>query len=275
MRIVDHEVGDIGLGTAPLAFRGPPDRGDAVRTVHAALEAGVRLIDTALAYNRPGATSWAEEMLREALRSVPPADRPLVATKGGHWRDRDTFPVDGRPRTLEAHCRTSLTALGVGVIDLYQLHHVDPEVPLADSVGALADLRQRGLIRHIGLSNVSVEQIREARLVAPVATVQNRLSIAAPDDVATAVHCARQGITYLAYGPLTVPAGRPPLLGRTALVALAEQRGATPQQVALAWLRQQATSVLPLVGSTRPSTIQESAAAASITLDPAELASLG
>ena len=274
MRIAPHDVGQIGRVMAPLAFQEAASRESAVRTVRAGLEAGVRFIDTALAYTRPGETSWAEEAVREALKTVPDADRPVVATKGGHWRDRSSFPVDGRPETLRAHCHTSLRALGVDVLDLYQLHHVDPVVPLAESVGALEDLRREGLIRLVGLSNVGVEQIAEAREVAPISSVQNRLSIAVRDDLPTAEVCARSGIGYLAYKPLTSAQGDPSIPAGVALCAVARQRGVSPQQVALAWLRQQAPSILPLVGSTRPATIQDSAASGALTLTLAELNAL-
>src|ERR1700760_3322415 len=134
MIIDGHRITGIGLGTAPLAFRGGTDA-DGVATVRAALDAGVRLIDTALAYSRPGAESYAEHVVATALRGGPGAlrgaggERPLVATKGGHWRDGDRFPVDGRPATLRAHCEVSLRTLRTDRIDLYFLHHVDPAVP--------------------------------------------------------------------------------------------------------------------------------------------------
>src|SRR5215469_3370936 len=124
MRVAGHRIEGIGLGTAQFAFRdGTPE--DSVATVRAALDAGVRLIDTALAYTRAGVESYAEQIVARALRGIV-RDRPLVATKGGHWREGDTFPVDGRPETLRAHCEISLRTLGVDQIDLYQLHHVDP-----------------------------------------------------------------------------------------------------------------------------------------------------
>jgi len=135
MQIAGHRVTGVGLGTAQFAFRdGTP--ADAVATVHAALDAGVGLIDTALAYTRPGVESYAEQVVARALRSVT-SDPPLVVTKGGHWRAASGFPVDGRPATLRAHCEISLRTLGVDRIDLYLLHHVDPAVPLLESVGAL------------------------------------------------------------------------------------------------------------------------------------------
>src|SRR5215472_15673580 len=208
MLIAGHRIAGTGLGTAQFAF-GPGTEQDAVATVHAALDAGVRLIDTALAYTRPGFESYAEQVVARALRSVT-SDRPLVVTKGGHWRQGDSFPVDGRPATLRSHCEISLRTLGTDRIDLYLLHHVDPAVPLLDSVAALAQLRTEGKVAAIGLSNVSVAQLDAALTVAPVAAVQNRLSYADPGDLPTALACASRQVAYLAYSPFGGPAGTPP-----------------------------------------------------------------
>ena len=197
MLIAGHHVAGIGLGTAQFAFR-DVTTAESVATVRAALDAGVTLIDTALAYTRPGIVSYAERVVSRALRDVT-RDRPLVATKGGHWRDGDSFPVDGRPEVLRAHCEISLRTLEVDRIDLYQLHHVDAKVPLAESVGALEGLRQEGKIAAIGLSNVTVAQLDQALAIAPVAAVQNQLSYGRPDDLPTALACGERGIAYLAY----------------------------------------------------------------------------
>jgi aryl-alcohol dehydrogenase-like predicted oxidoreductase len=181
MLIAGRGIEGIGLGTAQFAFRdGTPE--DCVATVHAALDAGVMLIDTALAYTRAGIESYAEQVIARALRGLTTA-RPLIATKGGHWRRGDSFPVDGRPGTLRAHCEVSLRTLEANRIDLYQLHYVDPQVPLPDSVGALGQLRQEGKIAAIGLSNVTVAQLDEALAVAPIVTVQHRLSCTDPEDL--------------------------------------------------------------------------------------------
>ena len=165
MLIAGRSIEGIGLGTAQFAFRnGTPQ--DSEATVHAAVDAGVTLIDTALAYTRAGVESYAEQVVAQALRGIT-GEHPLVATKGGHWRDGDSLPIDGRPDTLRAHCEISLRTLGVDRIGLYQLHHVDPAVPLLDSVGALEQLRQDGKITALGLSNVTVAQPDEALAAAP------------------------------------------------------------------------------------------------------------
>jgi len=254
MLIAGHRIDGIGLGTAQFAFRGGTDE-DCVATVRAALDAGVRLIDTALAYTRAGIESYAEQAVASALRGST-GDRPLIATKGGHWRDGNTFPVDGRPDTLRAHCDISLRALGVDQIDLYLLHHVDPWVPLEESVGGLAQLRREGKVAAIGLSNVTVAQLDAALGVAPIAAVQNRLSYGDPADLPTALACAQRDLAYLAYAPFGGPSSAPP----EAALSVARRRGVSVHRVLLAWLRAQAPNIIPLAGASRPASIRDSAA---------------
>ena len=267
IQVNGRPIAGIGLGTAPLALRGGTDA-EAVATVRAALDAGVRLIDTALAYTRPGIESYAEHIVACALRDAL-GERPLVATKGGHWRDGDCFPIDGRPATLRAHCEISLRTLGTDRLDLYFLHHVDPAVPLADSVGALEELRREGKIAAVGLSNVTIAQVDESCAITPVAAVQNRLSYAHPADLPTALACAQRGLAYLAYSPLAVPADS----CLQAALTVAGRHGASAQRVMLAWLRAQAPNIVPLVGATRPASIRDSADLLDLTHD--DLTELG
>jgi aryl-alcohol dehydrogenase-like predicted oxidoreductase len=245
----------IGLGTAQFAFRDGTIE-DSVATVHAALDAGIRLIDTAPAYTRPGIESYAEQVIATALRDRPD-DRPLVATKGGHYRDGDRFPVDGRPEALRAHCEVSLRTLQVERIDVYQLHHVDPRVPLAESVGALDELRREGKIAAVGLSNVTIPQLDSALAITPVATVQNRLSYGQPADLPTALACAERSVVYLAYMAF---AGQPGVAS-----TIARRRGVSVQRVLLAWLRAQSPNIVPLVGASRPASIRDSAGLLDLT----------
>ena len=259
MFIGGRRVEGIGLGTAQFAFR-EVSADDSVATVHAALDAGIGLIDTALAYTRRGVESYAEQIVALALRCRP-RERPIIATKGGHWRDGDHFPVDGRPETLIAHCHISLRTLGVDRIDLYQLHHVDTAVPLADSVAALEQLRQQGKIAAIGLSNVTLDQLDEALAVAPIATVQNRLSYTRPGDLPTALACAKRDVAYLAYSVFGESSKPPPRV----VVALAEEREVSFQRVLLAWVREQSPNILPLVGASRPESIRDSASPVCLT----------
>jgi aryl-alcohol dehydrogenase-like predicted oxidoreductase len=249
----------IGLGTAQFAFRDGTAE-DSMATVHAALDAGVMLIDTALAYTRAGVESYAEQIVARSLRGLT-TGRPLIATKGGHWRRGDSFPVDGRPDTLRAHCHISLRTLETDRIDLYQLHHVDPQVPLPDSVGALGQLRQEGKIAAIGLSNVNIAQLDEALAVAPIAAVQNRLSYGDPGDLPMALACAERDVAYLAYSPFGGLAAPIP----QAAIAVARRRGVSPHRVLLAWLRQQSPNIVPLAGASRPASIRDSAARLDLT----------
>jgi pyridoxine 4-dehydrogenase len=259
MLIGGRHIEGIGLGTAQFAFREGTAE-ESVATVHAALDAGVMLIDTALAYTRVGIESYAEKVVACALRGVT-SERPLIATKGGHWREDGAFPVDGRPETLRTHCEISLLALEVDRIDLYQLHHVDPEVPLTDSVGALEQLRQEGKIAAIGLSNVTVAQLDEALTITRVATVQNRLSYSHPSDLPTTLACAARDVAYLAYTPFGGSSG--PMPG--AALAVAKRRGVSVHRVLLAWLRQQSPNIVPLAGASRPASIRDSATLLDLT----------
>jgi pyridoxine 4-dehydrogenase len=265
MLIGSRRIEGIGLGTAQFAF-GSGTEQDAVATVHAALDAGVRLIDTALAYTRPGVESYAEQVVARALRSVT-TDRPLVVTKGGHWREGSAssvdgaFPVDGRPATLRAHCEISLRTLGVDRIDLYLLHHVDQAVPLLESVAALDQLRVAGKVAAIGLSNATIAQLDAALTVAQVAAVQNKLSYGAPGDLPMALACARRQVAYLAYSPFGGPSGVPP----QPALEVARRRGVSVHRVLLAWLRDQSPGILPLVGASRPASIRDSAALLDLT----------
>jgi aryl-alcohol dehydrogenase-like predicted oxidoreductase len=263
--IGNRGVGTIGFGTAPLAFKNV-SVDQAVATVRAAVDSGVDLVDTALAYTRPGVESFAEAVVAKALGGGADV---LVATKGGHRRAGDAFPVDARPASLRADCDVSLRTLGVDAIGLYQLHHVDPRVPLVESVGALEELRIEGKIGMIGLSNVDIAQIEQARTVAPIVSVQNRLSYADRDDLATAEYCGRQGIAYLAYMPLHGS-------GDVAAVqAVADRHGVSPQRVRLAWLLAQGTHIMALVGASRPATIVDSAPAGGLRLNDDDLRRLG
>jgi aryl-alcohol dehydrogenase-like predicted oxidoreductase len=263
--IAERNVGVIGLGTAPLAFS-DLSLTDAAATIQAALDAGVRLIDTALAYTRPGIESFAESTVAAALAGRRDV---LVATKGGHRRVGDTFPVDARPAALRADCDRSLRALAVEAIDLYQLHHVDPEVDLVESVGALRELRDAGKIVLIGLSNVSIDQIEQALAVAPIAAVQNRLGFDRRADLTTARYCAERGIAYLAYMPLGGTGVRTE--PSEAVASVAARHGVSPQRIQLAWLLAQDTPVIPLVGARRPASIVDSVAAGGLRLTADDL----
>ena len=276
-RLGGLQVSAIGLGEMPLSLAGRPDEAQAVRTIHAALDAGVTLIDTADAYCRDQSDfGHGERLVAKALAAWSgDRDRVLVATKGGHIRPGGSWDLDGRPEYLRQACEASLKALGVEAIGLYQFHRPDPKVPFTESVGALAELKAAGKVRLVGLSNVSVDQIRQARELVEVASVQNEFSPRFRRSEGELAWCAANRIAFLPWSPLGgIGRGRD-LGGRhRAFAEVAEAHGVSPQQVALAWELAKAPVVIPIPGSSRPETILDSAAAASLRLTADELARL-
>ena len=277
-RLDDTPVGAIGLGAMPLSIEGRPDEAQALTTVHAALDAGVTLVDTADAYCLgPDEVGHNERLVARALASWGgDRDSVLVATKGGHTRPPDgSWALDGSPEHLRAACEASLRALGVEAIGLYQLHRPDPQVPYAESVGALEELRAEGKVRRVGISNADVDQIELARRTTRLAAVQNEFSPRYRSSKAELDLCARHGIAFLPWSPLGGIA-RAGSLGQehVAFAEVARERGVTPQRVCLAWHLAQADVVVPVPGARRAASITDSAAAADLVLTAEELARL-
>ena len=276
-RLGGLRVSAIGLGEMPMSLAGRPDEASSIKTIHAALDAGVTLIDTADAYCIDDSEiGHGERLVRKALDAWPgDRGRVLVATKGGHTRQGREWGLDGRPEYLRRVCEASLRALGVEAIGLYQLHRPDPKVPFTESVGALAELQAAGKVRLVGLSNVSVDQINQARELVDVASVQNEFSPRFRRSEGELAFCAAEGITFLPWSPLGgIGRGRD-LGGRhRAFAEVAEAHGVSSQQVALAWELAKAAVVIPIPGSSRPETILDSVAAARLRLGGDELARL-
>ncbi|MFI9359552.1 aldo/keto reductase [Kitasatospora sp. NPDC053057] len=279
-------VSAIGLGAMPLSVEGRPDEEQAIATVHAALDAGVTLIDTADSYHwHADEVGHSEHLIARALAAYGGgADGVLVATKGGRGRPGDgSWTVDGDPRHLRRAAEASAARLGVGTIGLYQLHKPDPAVPFAESVGALRDLADAGTIRMVGLSNVDCAQIRTAReVLGPrLVSVQNRFSPAHTATRDTLDLCTELGLAFLPWSPLggiSLSAVDEPGSGApatdTPFHALAHARGVSPQQICLAWHLAQSPAVLPIPGARRPASIRDSAAAAGLALSAEEMAGL-
>jgi aryl-alcohol dehydrogenase-like predicted oxidoreductase len=273
-RIGGVKVSAVGLGAMPMSLAGRPDEARSLRTIHAALDAGVTLIDTADAYCLgESEVGHNERLVAKALASWPgDRDGVLVATKGGHTRPGREWGLDGRPEYLRQACEASLRALGVEAIGLYQLHRPDPKLPFAESVGALAELQAAGKVRMVGLSNVSVDQIEQASRIVEVASVQNELSPRFRRSEAELAWCAARRIAFLPWSPLG-GIGRGGLLGQRhpAFAEVAGRHGVSPQRVALAWELAKAPVVIPIPGARRPETIADSAAAATLRLDDDDL----
>jgi len=274
-------VSAIGLGGMPMSIEGRPDEARSVRTIHAALDAGVTLIDTADAYHlNAGETGHNERLIARALASYPgDTSDVLVATKGGHLRPGDgSWTLDGSPAHLREAAEASLKALGVDAIGLYQFHRPDPKVPYEESIGALKELLDAGKIRMVGISNANLEQIDIARTILgdqKLASVQNEFSPAFRSSEPELERCAELSVAFLPWSPLG-GSGQAGQLGtrHPAFGEIAAAHGVSPQRVTLAWVLAKAPVVIPIPGASRPETIIDSAEAPELVLSPEELARL-
>ncbi len=272
------QVSIVGFGGMPLSIAGRPEEPQAIKTLHTALDAGMTLLDTANVYCLDeGDIGHNERLIAKALAAWS-GDRSgvIVATKGGITRPRGAWGSDARPESLRKACDASLTALGVERIDLYQLHRPDAAVPFADSVGALAELRVAGKIRWVGLSNVSVDELDEARAIVPITTVQNRLNPYFREAISEGVvrTCAHFGLAFLAYSPVGGGRLNKKLPSHPALLPIARRHGASPHAVAIAWVLAQGETVIAIPGARTPEHARDSVAAAGITLTREDLAAI-
>ena len=249
LRLGDVEVGRIGLGTNRL--KNTPRN---VAFIRDAVESGVSHIDTAYLYTRGDS----EETIGAALHPIP--EGVVVATKGGY------NPGEGRPEVLRSQIEQSFRRLRTEVISLYYLHRVHPDTPLEESLGVIAEYRDQGRIRNVGISAVSVEQIRAARQVVPIAAVQNQYSLNERKHEAVVDYCAGEGIPFVPYYPLSG--------GSPTLADIATRHGATPEQIAIAWLLRRSPTTLPIPGTLSLEHLRENLAAAEVELSDADLEEL-
>ncbi|HEX9889892.1 MAG TPA: aldo/keto reductase [Nitriliruptorales bacterium] len=279
-RTIGHRtIGAIGMGCAAMSLAGPT-RDEALGVIHAALDAGVRMLDAAAAYTPDlASTGHNERLLSQAVRTwTGPREDVVIATKGGHRRVRDgltldAFQVCGRPDALRVDVEASLAALGSDRIELYYLHWPDPEVPIAESVGALEDLRREGKVGMVGLSNVTVEQLQQAVTAGRIDAVQNKFSPTATDSRPVIEWCERNGATFVAYSPLGGGAARV-LEHAPAFGVVADARGLSVQRVVLAWELAQSHALVPIPGCRRIESVADSTAAMSLHLTVDELRTL-
>jgi pyridoxine 4-dehydrogenase len=259
----DLRVTRLGYGAMRITGDGiwgePKDRAGAIQVLRKAVELGINFIDTADSYG----PSVSEEIIAEALHPYP--SNLVIATKGGFMRPGPNKWVEnGKPEHLKSACEGSLRRLRVDRIDLYQLHRIDPKVPPEDQFGTLKELAAEGKIKHIGLSEVSVQQIENARKFIPVVSVQNRYSLADRGSEDVLEYCEREQIAFIPWFPLA--AGQ--LTGEDSLVSrAAAELNCTPSQVALAWLLARSRVILPIPGTSSISHLEENVAAATIKID--------
>jgi pyridoxine 4-dehydrogenase len=271
------EVRRLGYGAMRLTGQpgnfGPYEAwDDGKKVLQGTLELGINFIDTARAYG-PG---WNEKLVAEALHPYP--EGLFIATKGGVVKKSATERyLDGSPDGLRRDCEESLKNLRVDCIDLYQLHWVDPQVPLSESVLGLARLQQEGKIRLIGLSNITIQQLEEARSIARITSVQNRYSVGERQADPMVDYCDREAIAFIPYGPLgadPMKHGAPLASAGGTLADIAKQLGAMATQVALSWLLHRAPNILPIPGTTSIAHLGENVAATKLNLTQEHLQQL-
>jgi aryl-alcohol dehydrogenase-like predicted oxidoreductase len=267
----DLRVARLGFGAMRITGNGiwgePADRAEAVRVLRRAVELGVNFIDTADSYG-PGVS---EEIIAEALHPYP-ADL-VIATKGGFERPGpDKWVENGRPEHLKSACEGSLRRLRLDRIDLYQLHRIDPKVPVEDQLVTLKDLQAQGKIKHIGLSEVSVRQIQHAQTIVPIVSVQNRYSVVERSAEDVVEYCEKEKMVFIPWFPLTA--------GQVSRADGPNRRAAarwkvTPSQVALAWLLSRSSVMLPIPGTSSIAHLEENVAAAGLDIDESKMQQLG
>ncbi|HEY2805989.1 MAG TPA: aldo/keto reductase [Gemmatimonadales bacterium] len=272
------EVSCIGFGGMPLSITGRPDEGTAIATLHAVLDGGVTLLDTADVYcENEHDIGHNERLIAKALASWKgDRTRIIVATKGGMTRSGGGWQRNAHPTHLRAACDRSLKALGIDRIDLYQLHAPDPAIPFLETVGVLAELQRAGKIRWVGLSNVSVEEIQEAMNVVPIVTVQNRLNPFFREALREGVvrFCEREDIGFLAYSPVGGGRLNKKLPAHPALLPIAERHGVSPHAVVIAWVMAQGQTVIPIPAGRGTAHALDALTAAKIVLDADELSAI-
>jgi pyridoxine 4-dehydrogenase len=260
----DLTVNRLGFGAMRITGQGimgdPPDRQRAIETLRRAVELGVNFIDTADSYG----PAVSENLIAEALYPYP--DELVIATKGGYLRPGpNKWEPDGRPDHLRAACESSLKRLRLEQIPLYQFHVPDPNVPIPESIGALADLKTEGKIRHIGISNFNEEQYREAEQVSPIVSVQNRYNAKDRSSQSMVDLCETEGIAFIPWAPVQETGGN------IGVAAAAKRRGLTGHQVILAWLLAASPAMLPIPGTGSPEHVMDNVAAASVDLSRQEM----
>ena len=259
----------LGFGAMHVTGSGvlgePRDRKGAVALLRRVVELGINLLDTADAYG----PEVSERIIAEALHPYPP--NLLIATKGGYTRPSGQWVPNGKPQHLRKACEASLRRLKLERIDLYQFHTPDPRVPIEDSISALAELRNSGKVRHVGVSNFSVDQVERARAIVPIVSVQNHYNVAYRSSEPVIKYCERHGLAFLPFYPLAY--GRLPHHNR-ALQKVARRYGATASQIALAWLLKHSPAMLPIPGTSRIAHLEENARAASLELSDGDFLEL-
>lgn len=269
-----REVFPIGFGAMALSIQGRPDETQAISVIHAALDAGIELIDSADVYCLTD-EDWGhnEALLRKALDLREKSPEPIITTKGGLRRPEGEWVVDATPQRLREACEHSLKMLRTDSIFLYQLHASDENVPIEDSIGELTRLQREGKIQHIGVSNFRQDELEVAMKVARIETVQNKCNPNQQTDIKNGLirFCAENDIAYFAYSPVGGLHGHRVLSQNPVLAELSKKYGASRYCLILAWLLSKGPNVIPIPGASRAASIQDDVKAASLQLSPEDL----
>ncbi len=265
------EVNPIGLGTMPLSIQGRPSEASAIKVLQAAFESGIDFLDTADVYCLDAHDiGYCERLIAKAIRSWPGKNRIIVATKGGMERPQGAWTTNADPKHLRQACEASLKALNIESIDLYQLHAPDPNVPFSDSIAELAKLKEEGKIKHIGLSNVSVKEIKQARKLVEIVSIQNHCSLhdLIPFEDGVIEYCDKEGLAFFPYSPLGGISGKLRTANHPVISKIARNSHVNPYQIALAWLLAKSPVIIPIPGASKIESVESSAAAMHISLSP-------
>ncbi len=272
------EVSEIGFGLMNLSLAGRPPDDEGVRVIHAALDQGMTLMDTADCYCiDDGDFHHNERLLARALDARPGSrERAFIATKAGYVRPQGCWVEDGRPERIRNTVEASLRALGVDRIDLLQVHTPDPKVPWEETVGAVAELQREGKVRFVGLSNVSLDELDRAQPIVPVVSVQNEYSpfVRDPERNGILDACTARGITFLPWGPLGGRGKAKEVGSIGAFGGIAGRLGVSPQRLILAWMLARSPVIIPIPGARTIASVVDSAAAAGLALSAEEVAAL-
>src|SRR5213593_4408740 len=266
------EISAIGFGAMPLSIQGRPPENVGRAVLNAVLDEGVTLIDTADVYClNDGDLGHNERLIASVVRDRPDGDRIRIATKAGLRRPGGQWTRDGTPKHIRESCERSLRALGVDQIWLYQFHAPDPSVPFEKSVEAFAALQRAGKCRHVGLSNVDIDQIEQGSAIVDVQSVQNRLNPYFRESIGVAAECARSKVTFLAYSPVGGSRLTKKLSEFPVLQKIATTHGRSVHAVVLAWVRSKGETVVPIPGARTPEHAVDSARSVEVTLTGDEI----
>jgi aryl-alcohol dehydrogenase-like predicted oxidoreductase len=270
----DYQLYAIGLGAMPLSIQGRPAEKEAIEVIRSFVKNGGNFIDTANVYCLDDTElGHNERLIHSALSLIGKSDNVLIATKGGLRRPRGEWVIDAHPKWLRTSCEQSLQALQREIIDLYYLHAPDPKIPFEESLGALIHLKQEGKIRHIGISNIDLQQLELALRQTPIAAVQNRCNPFYKRDFRSGLvsRCRDQGVSYIPYSPFGGRRNCARLSAHPLFQSLSKRYNTSPYQITLAWLLQKDINIIPIPGASKIASVQDNMGTVKLQLNERDI----